>query len=197
MKSVIQCGWTLAAVLAAAAWPALAAEPDVGSQAQGTANKATKAGKETGEKAILDKLHRANQMEIDMGGMAESQSSNDAVKDFAKRLVSDHQKADAQVSSVAQSKDVTLSSGTSAAESKKMDSLKGLTGKAFDRAYLSQMVAGHNKVIKAAEAAKTTFKSDDQLSSLLNDLLPTLKAHRDEAQRLMPAQNAARRAPQP
>jgi putative membrane protein len=61
-----------------------------------------------GSPATLGMLHRSNQYEIAMANLARDRSSNQAVKDYADLLISDHKKADDVLQSVATAHDIDL-----------------------------------------------------------------------------------------
>ncbi len=63
------------------------------------------------EALLLGKIHHDNQAEIELANLAKQNSSSDAVKKFADRIVADHSKADEQVVALAQSKNIDLPSG--------------------------------------------------------------------------------------
>ena len=54
-----------------------------------------------GSATILTMLHRSNQYEMAMANLAKDRSSNQAVKDYAELVISDHKKADDELQSVA------------------------------------------------------------------------------------------------
>jgi putative membrane protein len=71
------------------------------------------------DQAFLKKAARDNVNEVKMARMAEDRSTNQAVKDFARRLETDHTNCAQQVASLAQSKGITVAT---------IDSLGGTSG---------------------------------------------------------------------
>jgi len=65
----------------------------------------------------------------------------------------------------------------------KMDEMQKLSGKEFDRAFLSMMVDGHDHVIQMVNTAQSNAKGD--LKAMLDHMLPTLERHKQMAQDLM------------
>jgi putative membrane protein len=63
------------------------------------------------EALLLGKIHHDNQGEIEMANLAKQNSSSDAVKKYADRIIADHSKADEQVVALAKSKNIDLPSG--------------------------------------------------------------------------------------
>jgi putative membrane protein len=152
------------------------------------------------EAKMLQKLHGVNLMEIDMGNAARANSQNDKVQGYARKLVADHQKADDELKSLAQtdgiSIDVAMEPGAGMKhDDAKLRELRGLSGSAFDRAFLTDMVKGHEKVIHHVVAAQAN--ATGAYADFLAKLLPQLQAHRDDAQKLMPPRASARNAPKP
>ena len=159
---------------------------------------------------VLRHLHHANMEEIKAGQMAQSKASSSGVKDYARTLVQDHQKADKQVLAMADKMHVDMKknmemgdmdhskmdhskmdhsqmSGMDQDKMKqhqaKMDEMQKLSGKEFDRAFLSMMVDGHDHVIQMVNTAQSNAKGD--LKAMLDHMLPTLERHKQMAQDLM------------
>jgi putative membrane protein len=161
----------------------------------------------TEEKAYLDTLHHANQMEVQLGQLAQQKGVSKGVKDYGARLVKDHQAADQKLMTYAQKKNMQLSEPQADTEFKKtmknaqqaeMAKLQSLQGPAFDRAFLAHMVGHHDTDIAKVMAGQQQFASNAELKGQLDGLLPTLKQHRDQAYRLLGQEKPrqARSAPQ-
>jgi putative membrane protein len=69
------------------------------------------------DQAFLKKAAQDNVNEVRMARMAQDRSSNQAVKDFARRLETDHTNCAQQVASLAQAKGITVASVDSLGES--------------------------------------------------------------------------------
>ena len=157
------------------------------------------------DEQVLRHLHHANMEEIKAGQMAESKGSSQGVKDYARTLVQDHQQADKQVLAMAQKmnvdmkKDMDMSnmdhskmdhsqmSGMDHDKMKmhqaKMDEMQKMSGKDFDKAFLTMMVNGHDHVIDMVKNAQSNAKGD--MKNMLDQMLPTLERHKEMAQDLM------------
>ena len=57
--------------------------------------------------ALIPTLHRMNEIEIDAGRMAQSNSASEAVKDYGRQLEQDHQAADQDLEAFAQARSVS------------------------------------------------------------------------------------------
>jgi predicted outer membrane protein len=65
----------------------------------------------------------------------------------------------------------------------KMDEMQKLSGKEFDKAFLTMMANGHDHVIEMMKTAQGTAKGD--MKNMLDQMLPTLERHKQMSQDLM------------
>jgi putative membrane protein len=116
--------------------------------------------------------------EVQMGQLALDKSSDNEVKQLAKRIVDDHTKANEALRVLAQAKQVTLPSVPSTDATKMADSMKKMEGTKFDQAWADAMVKGHQQAVAlfTAESGKT---QDADLKKFSSSTLPTLKGHLD------------------
>ncbi len=146
---------------------------------------------------VLRQLHHDNQMEIQMGQLAQRNGQARAVKEFGAMLVRDHQAADRRVLAVAKSKNFMLGDDTTGGGSPKadaesqqhMEKMRGLKGAEFDRHFASMMTADHEKTITLVKTAQNDVE-DAEVKALLTELLPKLEQHRERAQSLTGASAA-------
>src|SRR5262249_14789558 len=143
--------------------------------------------------------------------MALRQSSSNQVKEYAQRLINDHNLANRKLEQMAKEygiSEATPTSPTSPAyrsdqERTSMnktgidpktnqpapgpraatDPLANLTGKDFDHAFGQQMVRDHEKAITDFEAARRMAMNAD-LKAFLDTTLPTLQEHLKQAREL-------------
>ena len=160
-----------------------------------TGTTGTKTKLTADDQAMIAHEHAVNQMEITLGQMAERQSTTQAVKDYAKELVSDHQKADGDLTAFAKKHDAVIGKDVAktaadkqaqANDQKEMASLKTLKGNTFDKQFLDMMVTGHEHEI----AKLDTFigeTNDSDLKNVLSDIKPVMQKHEDAARALQTA----------
>jgi putative membrane protein len=134
---------------------------------------------------VLGKLHHSNQMEIEMGKLAQKNGQSKDVKDFGKTLVKDHSGADKKVAALAKKEKIDLATSTPAM--KDDDASKLPAGADFDPKFAQAMLDDHKKDIKEATEARDAT-TDDQLKKLIGDMLPTLQKHQDIAQKIVDSQ---------
>jgi putative membrane protein len=151
------------------------------------AGGAAMAGDVTDTAAVLRSLHRSNQMEIEMGRLAQYQGHANGVTTLATTVVLEHTQADQQVAALAEREKIDLTAAAPAAamkDDKAMAKLSRLKGMAFDKAFARAMLDDHTHALHEARAAldRTT---DTRLKLLLLSLIPVIEQHRDIAQRLV------------
>jgi putative membrane protein len=103
-----------------------------------------------GQASPMDKMFVAKAMQ---GGMAEVQlgqltlqkSSDDQVKQFAQHMIDDHTRMIDQMKPVAQQLGVSVPNKISKKDNKTIAKLEGLSGSAYDQAYILDMVKDHKQ----------------------------------------------------
>jgi putative membrane protein len=116
--------------------------------------------------------------EVAAGKMAQEKAKSARVKAFAAMMVTDHSKAGEELTSIAETKNITLPTGPDADQQKMAADLGAKSGRAFDKAYVNGMVDGHEKAVKLFTDASQNCKDAD-LKAFATRTLPTLKMHLD------------------
>jgi putative membrane protein len=119
--------------------------------------------------------------EVEMGRMAGEKAASADVKQFGQRMVEDHGKANSELKTLAASKGVTLPTTLDAAHKAAHEKLSKLTGAAFDKAYMQQMVKDHAKDVASFKRAASTA-ADAELKAWAAKTLPTLQEHQKMVQ---------------
>ena len=133
----------------------------------------------------MDKAAQGGMAEVELGQLAEQNASSQAVKDFGKRMVDDHSKANDQLKQLASQKGVGLPTGLDAKDQTTKDRLSKLQGDAFDKAYMQDMVMDHKKDV-AEFKHESMSAQDPDLKSWAGETLPTLQSHLQEAEKIAP-----------
>lgn len=120
--------------------------------------------------------------EVELGKIALSKSKNPEVLRFAQRMVSDHGKANQELASLAKSKGITPPASLDAEHQTMVANIEREEGVAFDRAYSEHMNMDHTKAIALFESASKS--SDAEFAAFARKTLPTLKEHKQMAQKL-------------
>jgi putative membrane protein len=105
------------------------------------------------------------------------------VKDLATMLVTDHTKANAELTALAESKKVQLSAVINPKAAKAFEDLEKVSGKDFDKAFLKQLEKDHKDCISNFEDAEKNAEDAD-VKSWASKTLPTLRAHLDKVKEL-------------
>jgi len=131
----------------------------------------------------------ANQVDIEAGKLAQSQSTNPEVKKFAQQMVTDHTGVNKQAVALATKLKVTpedndTSRSLKAGGDKNVASLKAMKGAAFDKAYIDHEVAYHQQVIDALDKTLIPGAQNAELKALLVKVRPAFVAHLEHAQHI-------------
>ncbi|MFN7913791.1 MAG: DUF4142 domain-containing protein [Vicinamibacterales bacterium] len=119
--------------------------------------------------------------EVELGQLATEKAQSDQVKQFAQRMVTDHGKANDELKSLVSSKNINLPTDSGAHHKAIKDRLSKLSGAAFDRAYMQEMVTDHRKDVNAFKKESTSGKDPD-VKAWAAKTLPTLQEHLQVAQ---------------
>lgn len=105
------------------------------------------------------------------------------VKEFAATIVKDHTIANAELTKLAATKGVELSTVIDSKHAKTFQDLEQYSGTDFDKEFLDVAVSSHKKCVSSfEEAAKDSQDSDVKMWAI--KMLPGLKAHLAQAQEL-------------
>lgn len=115
-------------------------------------------------------------LEVELAQLALTKGTSARVKEFAQSMITDHGKANEELKSLAQSKNITLPTTMSEDSREHYNKLSEKTGTDFDKAYSEFMVKDHkedlNMFRKAAEKAE-----DPDLKSWASSKVPVLEHH--------------------
>jgi putative membrane protein len=125
---------------------------------------------------FMSKAAQGGMAEVSLGQLASSKATDPGVKAFGDRMVTDHTRLGDELKQLAQTKGVTLPTDVDDEAKKTSDKLSKLTGKAFDKEYISDMVKDHEKDVKEFEKQSKGAKDAD-LKTWVTNSLPTLQDH--------------------
>ena len=128
----------------------------------------------------------ANQVDIDAGKLAERKADASEVKAFAKRMVTDHTGVNQAAVSLAEKLHVTPESNPTSESLKQggdqnLATLRNLSGKAFDKAYIDHEVSYHQSVLDAMDKVLIPSAQNSQLKALLVKVRPAFVDHLNHA----------------
>ncbi len=135
----------------------------------------------TGSSASADhafamKAARGGMAEVEFGRIAAQNGGDASVKEFGKKMVDDHSKANDELKQIASSKGIPLPGGPAAKDKRTAEKLQKMNGASFDKAYMKDMVSDHKKDVAEFEREARSGK-DPELKAFAEKTLPTLKQH--------------------
>src|SRR5215470_13933468 len=128
----------------------------------------------------------ANQVDIDAGKLAESKGSSKEVRDFGKMMVTDHSGVNKQATELVtklkvKPEDNPTSQSLKAGGEENVKKLQGLSGAAFDKAYIAHEVAYHQAVLDAVDKTLIPNAKNEELKALIVKVRPAFVAHLEHA----------------
>jgi putative membrane protein len=97
------------------------------------------------DRMFVTKAMQGSMAEIQLGQLTLEKSQNPQVKQFAQRMIDDHTKLNDQMKPVAQQLGVGVPDQVSKKDRSTMAKLQGLSGSAYDEAYIRDMVKDHKQ----------------------------------------------------
>jgi putative membrane protein len=143
---------------------------------QQTAGSSKADAKSSNSQAFVKEAAIGGMAEVELGRLASEKASSDQVKKFGQRMVTDHGKANEELKSLAQSKGIAVPSEPDAKHKQTRDRLSKLSGVAFDRAYMDEMLQDHKKDVSAFQK-QSASGSDPEIKAWAAKTLPVLQEH--------------------
>jgi len=150
--------------------------------------RSSEASSKSTSAVVLSEIHRADLKEIAIGQIAQGKASSDEVREYANQLVEDRTSVDQQVIAMAQKKNVHLRDKTSK-QGSEHGKFNALTGPSFDKYFLQQTAADHDKLVRILRKEREDA-SDDDIEALIDKILPVLEQDQELSQVLMKKEQA-------
>ena len=134
-------------------------------------------------------LMTANSAEIEDARLASTRSHAGAVKAFANMMSVQHQQVKGQIAATADSAQITpqddaVSRALATASDSARESIRGLSGPAFDRAYMDHAIEAHQSLLDALDQRLIPGAGAAQVKQLLTSIRPAVASHLVEAKRV-------------
>jgi putative membrane protein len=120
--------------------------------------------------------------EVQVGQLALKKATNPAVRDFAQHMVTDHEKANTKLKTLATRKHFPVPAQLDTEHRDMVQMLSSKSGASFDAAYIEEMTAAHDKAIALFSGA--TSSDDSDIAAFASGTLPTLQTHKQMADSL-------------
>jgi putative membrane protein len=143
-----------------------------GSAASGSSN----ASLTSTDRTFVTKAAQIGLAEVQTGQLAKEKGATDQAKQYGDHMVSDHTKANDELKKIAGEKQVSLPTAPAAKDQATLKRLQGMSGAAFDRAYLDSQIAGHKEAIKEFQTEAKSGR-DPGLKAFASSTLPELQEH--------------------
>jgi putative membrane protein len=146
-----------------------------------TSNANTAGTLSSDDREFLTKAAQGGLTEVELGRIAAQKAQSPDVKRFGQRMVDDHSKVNTELKTLASAKGITLPAGMNAEGIEAQEKLSKLSGAAFDKEYMTLMLADHQKDV--AEFEEEAKEADDpDVKAFAAKTLPTLQEHLQLAQ---------------
>jgi putative membrane protein len=135
------------------------------------------------DKAFIKMAAEADMTEAHIGQMAENQSSQDDVKDFAQKLIHDHTDAYRQLTAVAVKTGDPIPTGIDVRKIAAVEQLMKLKGARFDHLFVQDEIRDHERAI-AQFKREAEHGKDPEVKAYASKMIPILEDHLRLAQAL-------------
>jgi putative membrane protein len=132
------------------------------------------------DKLFIRQAAIGGQAEVELGKLAQQKGNSEAVRDFGKRMVSDHSKAYDQLMQLHKGADPSIPKEPDPEHKRIRDELNKASGKDFDIAYLASQIQDHQKTANLL-LWEISFGQSAELTKYAADTLPTVMAHLEMA----------------
>jgi putative membrane protein len=114
--------------------------------------------------------------EVELGKLAVQKASSDDVKQFGQKMVDDHSKANDQLKEAASKANISIPDTLDAKHQAKIDKLSKLSGDAFDKAYVKDMLKDHETDVREFQN-EAQNGTNPEIKSFASTTLPVLQQH--------------------
>jgi putative membrane protein len=121
--------------------------------------------------------------EVQLGRLAAERGSSETVKGFGQHMVMDHSKANAELTALAQRKNVSLPQEVNSDQKSEADKLAKLSGADFDKEYMDYMVQDHEEDVKEF-GEQANAGNDADVKAFAAKTLTVIQGHLKMAQEI-------------
>lgn len=138
------------------------------------------------DRAFLTQDVQGGRYELALAKMAVTKAKAPAVRTYAQEIVRDHESANAALMKLAQQEGVNAPGGMAAKDSETLTRMQGLSGAAFDTAYVDEMVRINAEDEQTAKKEKD-LTSESGIKAYLNKFAAMDAKHKAGAMKLKSA----------
>lgn len=133
--------------------------------------------------AFLTQDVQGGRYELALAKLGAAKAKAPAVRRYAQELVRDHQSANATLTALVRQEGVSAPSGMTAQDRQKLTRIQGLSGPAFDKAFVDEMVGINAEDEQTANKEKTTTR-DSRIKAYIQRFEAMDAKHKQGASRL-------------
>jgi putative membrane protein len=154
-------------------------------QSQAASPSANSASTRISEKdrQFIEKAARCGSFEIKSAETAKQQATNPEVKEFATKLIEDHQKAADELKSIASRLNVSLPASVDENQQQELKKQQDLRGAEFDKAFTKAHKKAHEEAVALFKNAAESSENPD-IKAWAQKNLPVLEGHLNKAKTL-------------
>lgn len=141
------------------------------------------------DRRFIEQAAESGMFEVQVAQLAASKATDAGVKDFANKLVTDHQQANNELVQLANARHVELPAAPSRGQRHEVEKLAKRSGADFDKHFVQEVgIKVHEKDIHQFEKASGKVQ-DPELKAWVQKTMPHLREHLAMAQKLPEAAN--------
>jgi len=134
------------------------------------------------DKTFVMKASQGGLTEVEAGKLAQQKGVSQDVKDFAAMMVKDHSQNNADLAALAKTKGLATAGSLDSTHQAMLDKLGKLSGAAFDKAYIGDMVKGHKKMLALVQGEE--MSKDADLKAFATKTADTVQMHLSKAEEI-------------
>jgi len=143
-----------------------------------------------GDRLFVKKAMQGSMAEVQLGQLTLQKSENEQVKQFAQRMIDDHTKLNEQMKPVAQQLGVDTPAQVSKKDRAVIAKMQGLSGAAYDQAYIKDMVKDHKQDLSDFQMEASSGQ-DQTVKDAASQGSKVIAGHLQMAQQMAKDQNVA------
>ena len=129
-----------------------------------------------GDEVFATRAAAGGLAEVSLSQLAMDKATSLDVKQFARRMVEDHSKANTELKQIMDKQNLTVPTALDDKHQRVYHKLSKLEGSDFDRQYMKVMLSDHDETV-AAFKNESLYGQDPALKSFAMKTLPTLEHH--------------------
>ncbi len=126
-------------------------------------------------RTFVCEAYRTGLLEVNMSRVATLRAISNEVRQFARRLASDHERANRKLKEIAWSRDIPVCEELDYRRATLLLALQRRAGDDFDREYLAMQVDQHRRLVRLFQ--QQSQLADEELRDYAGAKLPALEAH--------------------